>query len=166
MVSPLVLVHPAEQDVEQVDEQVLLDWEALSVVLEVSYDLIGNVDDVDRFVGLPIILDLVLLFHKKLDVVHEAKEDLLLLRAASHDLQKTTGHVLATLTTLAELELSIVLDLSVHDCFLEFLYAVVVGNGLVFFVVLAVGRSTLAGSRGLPLALSVLGLMRVPGGFP
>ena len=115
--------------------------------------------------GFPVCL-LVSSFHEKSDVVHKAEKDFSLLLCTFHYSKELTGHVLTTLCSFAELELAAVVDVFVEDCFLELLDAVVVGYGGIVLVVLDGGRGTLVGSRGLPLALSVLGLMRLPGGFP
>lgn len=40
MVSPLILVHPAEQHVQQINQRLLLQWEAGFVVLQISYYLV------------------------------------------------------------------------------------------------------------------------------
>ena len=115
--------------------------------------------------GFPVCL-FVSSFHEKSDVVHEAEQDFSLLLCAFHYSKELTRHVLATLCSFAELELAAVVDIFVEDGFLELLDAVVVGYGGVVLVVLGRGRDTLVGSLGLPLALSVLGFMRLPGGFP
>ena len=74
------------------------------------------------------------------------------------------GHVLASLIAFAELEGLVVFDSSIHDGLLKLLDAVVVADGIFFFIVLNDGGCALVGRRGRPRVLSVFGLMSCPGG--
>lgn len=163
MVRPFVLIHPTKEHVEQVDQHVLLKRKRVSVVLQLPYDLVRNIDYFGRFVGLPEGLT-VFLLHKKSDVVDEAGQDLLFLPITPHYSEKITRHVLAGFCTVAVLILPIVVYFSIHYGLLELLHTIVVRNRLILIRILPKKESTLVGRRGLPRALSVLGLMSAPGG--
>jgi hypothetical protein len=136
VISPLVLVHPAEEYVEKIDEEILFHWEFLFVIVQFSYYLIGNVNYVYRLLGLPVVV-VVFLLHEKFDVVYETIQNLLVLRAPSHYPQEMAGHVLAALVPVAELKITIVSNMPIHDRLLELLNAVVVDYRLVLLVVLS-----------------------------
>lgn len=127
MVSPLVLVHPAEEYVEEIDEKILFHWKLLFVIVQFPHDLVGNVDYVYGLLGLPVVL-VVLLLHEKFDVVYETIQNLLILCAPSHYPQEMARHVLAALVTVAELKITIVDNMTIHDRLLELLYTVVVDD--------------------------------------
>ena len=127
MVSPLVLIHPAEEDVEQIDEQFLGEGEGLAVVVQPAHDFVGDVDDFSGLVGLPVVLAVSAL-HEKAYVVGEAVQDFLLLSAAPHHPQEAARHVLAGLHSFAQFVLLLVVHALVHDGPLELLRAVVVGD--------------------------------------
>ncbi len=135
MVSPLVLIHPAEEHVQQVNQQFLVERERLFVIIEVSDYLVNDVDDFCGFVGLPIGLRVFLLYEKS-DIVHEAGENLLFLSVASQNSEKAAGHVLARFVPITELVFPAVVDGFVGDGFLELLDAVIVCDGLILFCIL------------------------------
>lgn len=70
VVGPLVFVHPAEENVEKVDEELLIEGKDLSMLVQFSDYFVADVDYVDGFVGLPVVL-LVLPLHEKPNVVYK-----------------------------------------------------------------------------------------------
>ena len=110
------------------------------------------------------VVALVLLFDKELQVVQETIDDLALL-ALMHDKgREFCGHILTGLMAETFLEWSLVVNALSHEYFLQFFGAIIVQDRLVFFHILSRTIFTEVGKRGLPLALSVLGLIRFPGG--
>lgn len=111
------------------------------------------------------IVGLVLLADKKFDIVYEAVQNFLTLALMLDQLQKLAGHVLAGLVAFAALEGIHVVDGLVEQHFFQFFQTIVVQNGLIILDILHGEGCTVVGRRGLPLALSVLGLIRFPGGY-
>lgn len=85
-------------------------------MLVLFYDLVGDVDDVGRFVRLPVAV-LVSPFYEESQVIEEADDDLFFLSGAAHYPQEVARHVLAGLVALAELEAFIVFRLLVDHSF-------------------------------------------------
>ena len=135
------------------------------MILQFSNYLVGNIDNIDRSVRLPVCF-LVSSLHKKSDVVHKTIQNFLLLLCTLHHPQKLTCHVLTTLTSIAELKLTTVVNLFIQDGLLQLFHTVVVGDRRIVIVVLSDLENTFVGRRGRPRALSVLGLIRAPGGLP
>ena len=133
------------------------------MAVQFSYDLVGNVDDFCWFVGLPVCV-IVFLFYEKSNIVDETCQDLLLFTIPSHYSQEVACHILTWLCTITELVLTAILNFSVHYGLLELFHTVVVRYWLILVCILTSLWVTLVGRRGLPRALSVLGLMSAPGG--
>lgn len=164
VVSPFVLVHPSKEDIKEVDQGFLLYWKHLLMSLQTSDYFVGDIDDIGRFVGFPEAV-LVLFVHIKFNIVYKAIDYFLLFSACFDYLQEIACHILARLMPYAQLHLLIVVYCFVKKCLLELFCAIVVENRLVIFSGLGYQSYTEVGNRGLPLALSVLGLMRLPGGY-
>jgi hypothetical protein len=133
------------------------------VIVLFSDYFVCDIDNFCRFVSLPVGI-IVFLFYEKSNVVNKTCQNFLLFPITPHYSQKIARHVLTRLTTITELVLPKVIYSSVHYGFLELFHTVVVSNRLIFICILRSLCFTLVGSRGLPLALSVLGLMSAPGG--
>jgi hypothetical protein len=73
MISPLVLVHPSEENVEELDKCLLFKRESLSIVLEFFDDIVGKVDDIRGPLRLPEGL-IVFALDREVEVVQEASE--------------------------------------------------------------------------------------------
>lgn len=112
---------------------------------------------------LPVVVVIALL-HKEPDVVNETNQNTLLVSRLFEGAQELTAHVLASLTALTVFVLLTVTDVFVKQHFLDLLLTIVVQNGLILLDVLCRRECTVVGRRGRPRALSVLGLIRVPGG--
>lgn len=164
MISPFVLVHPSKEDVKEVDQGFLLYWKHFLMSLQTSHYFVGDVDNFSWFVGFPEAV-VVLFVHIKFNIVYKAIDYFLLFSGCLDYLQEFTSHILAGLMPYAQLYLFIVVYSLVNKCLLELFCAIVVENRLVIFSGLGYQRYTEVGSRGLPRVLSVLGLMRLPGGY-
>ena len=117
MVSPLVLVHPSEKDVKQVNEKVLFEGKLFFEILQLSNYLVRNVDNIYGSMRLPVCF-FVSSLDEESDVVHEAEKNFLLLLCSLHHSQEVTRHILAALGSFTELKLSAVVDIFVGDSFL------------------------------------------------
>lgn len=162
MVGPFVFVHPSEEHVEQIDEGFFLHGEGLLVFIEFPHHFVADVDDVSRLLRFPEVL-LVSLLDKEADVIEEADDDLLFLPHTAEDTQEMAPHVLASLVPSTRLVFLVVADVFTLENFLQLLHAVVGVDGCILFIDLIRMGLTAASKRGLPRALSVLGLMRGPG---
>lgn len=65
----------------------------------------------------------------------------------------------------AFLEGSLVVNTLTHEYFFEFFGTIIVQDRLVLLYILSGTMLTEVGKRGRPLALSVLGFIRLPGGY-
>ena len=164
MISPLHLVHPLEQDKQQLDQGILLYGVLLFIILQFTYQLIGQVYYVIGLLILPKTL-VVLAPHQEFKIIDETKHSWILFPLLVQDLQKLTSHILTTLLTSTVLEGALVRSSDVLQQFLKFVPTVKINDRLIFFRSLHYQASTLIGSRGLPRALSVLGLINCPGGY-
>lgn len=133
------------------------------IIFEVFDYIVGKIDYFGRPLCFPVCL-IVLPFDCEAQVIQEAGQNLFVFPCSSHDAQEVRGHVLTSLVAFAGLKGLFVLDGFVHDGLFEFFDAVVVGDGIFFFIVLNDEGCALVGRRGRPRVLSVLGLMSCPGG--
>jgi hypothetical protein len=125
VVCPLILVHPPEEDEEEADECLFIQRELFLILVQTPHNLVRNVDDIGRFMRLPVVT-LVLLANKKFDVVYEARQDLLSLAVMLDQLQKLASHILTGLMTLADLEGVLVIDGLVEQYFFQLFQAIIV----------------------------------------
>lgn len=86
MIRPLVLVHPAEENEEEIDEQVLRDGELFSVIFQLPHNLIRDVDDVHRTLGLPVTSIFVSTPDEESEVVQKTNQDASIFGTAAHNL--------------------------------------------------------------------------------
>jgi len=75
-----------------------------------------------------------------------------------------TGHVLTGLITLTTLECFSVIYRLIEEGLLELLGAIIVQDRMIILNILYLKWGTVVGSLGLPLALSVFGFIKLPGG--
>ena len=127
------------------------------------HDIVRDIDDVAWFLGLPEVV-VVVGVDCRAEVVHEAGQELFLGAGAAQDAEEVAAHVLAGLGAVAEVVVPGICAGAGGKGLLELLHAVVVGDRLVLLVRLGGDGGTLGLRRGRPRALSVLGLMSVPGG--
>lgn len=86
VIRPLVLVHPAEENEEEIDEEVLGDGELFSVIIQLPHNFVRDIDDVHGTLGLPVSRIFVLSVNEESEVVQKAYQNTSIFWTATHDL--------------------------------------------------------------------------------
>ena len=83
MIRPFIFVHPPEQHVQQLNQQLLFQRVLLPVLFQLPHYLVTYINYIDWFVRLPIVR-LVFVFDEESDVIHETIQHLLILLPTLH----------------------------------------------------------------------------------
>ena len=75
MISPLVLVHPPKQHKQKIDQQILRKGKLSSMVIQFPHDLVRNINDVHRALGLPVLRIFVFTLNEETQIVQETNQN-------------------------------------------------------------------------------------------